>query len=205
MQAKLWRCRICAETYIGYERPTNCPFCGAHQEYMIPAREWKFADDIQLSGKSRKNMEEALKIEISNATFYLCVSKSSKDPFIQGMFKALFKVETEHAHLHARILKAPKPVINLDPGICSSMDKDSVKESLQRETDAVAHYGKFLGEAKEPRLKEIFKALVEIEGDHIQLDREVLESLKEGGFGWKASDDAFGLQFRLHSKSMEGK
>jgi len=178
MQAKLWRCRICAEPYIGYERPTNCPFCGAHQEYIVPAENWKFEDDIELSEKSRKNMEEALKIEISNSAFYLCVSKASRDPFIQGMFKILSNIEKEHASLHARILKSPKPVIELDRKLCTAIDKNSVKESLERETSAVKHYGKFLGEAKEPRLKEIFRALVDIEGDHIALDREVLKRFK---------------------------
>jgi len=178
MQARVWRCRICSEPYIGYSPPGNCPFCGAHQEYIIPAENWKFEDDIQLSEKSRRNMEEALKIEISNASFYLCVSKMSRDPFIQGMFKILSNIEKEHANLHARILKAPKPDIELDRKLCTAIDKNSVKESLERETNAVAHYGKFLGEAKEPRLKEVFKALVDIEGDHIQLDREVLKRFK---------------------------
>ncbi|MCX6815028.1 MAG: ferritin [Candidatus Aenigmarchaeota archaeon] len=178
MQTKVWRCKICAEPYIGYERPSNCPFCGAHQEYIIPAEDWKYEDDVQLSPKSRKNMEEALKLEISNASFYLCVSKVSKDPFIQGMFKTLSNIEKEHASLHARILKAPKPDIDFDPKLCTAIDKNSVNESLERETSAVKHYGKFLGEAKEPRLREIFKALVDIECDHIQLDREVLKRLK---------------------------
>ena len=178
MQARLWRCKICSEPYIGYSPPENCPFCGAHKEWIIPAEEWKYADDIQLSEKSRKNVEEALKLEISNARFYLCVSRASKHHFIQGMFKALFKVEKEHAELHARVLKVQKPDIDLDQKICTAIDKSSVQESLQRETDAVAHYGKFLGETKEPRLREIFKALVDIEGDHIQLDREVLKRLE---------------------------
>lgn len=177
MQAKVWRCKICSEPYIGYEPPGNCPFCGAHMEWIIPAEEWKYADDIQLSEKSRKNLEAALELEIGNARFYLCVSKASKDHFVQGMFKALFKVETEHAHLHARVLKVQKPDIDLDQNMCTAIDKSSVKESLQREIDAVAHYGKFLGETKEPRLREIFKALVDIEGDHIQLDRAVLERM----------------------------
>jgi hypothetical protein len=94
------------------------------------------------------------------------------------MFKALSNVEKEHSHIHARLLKVPKPDIDLDQKLCTAIDKSSVQESLQRETDAVAHYGKFLGEAKEPRLMEIFKALVDIEGDHIQLDREVLKRFK---------------------------
>ncbi|MRR13422.1 ferritin, partial [bacterium] len=36
MQLKMYRCRICGETYLGYEAPANCPFCGAHVEFMRP-------------------------------------------------------------------------------------------------------------------------------------------------------------------------
>jgi len=202
MQAKVWRCRICSEPYIGYSPPENCPFCGAHREFIIPGERWNClkegdrcrlqsnVDDIQLSQKSRENLKKTLEIEISNATFYLCVSKVSKSPFIQGMFKALSKVETEHAHIAARLLKAPKPVIKteggaaafkpeseLNPNICSDLDKESVKNSMERETRAVNFYTQFLKESKEPRLKEIFSELIKIESDHLALDKEALKML----------------------------
>ena len=175
---KLWRCRICSEAIISLEHPGSCPFCGAHKEWVRPAEDWKYPDEVKLSDKSRKNLEEALQIEISNTAFYLCVSRVSKDPFIQGMFKALSDVERQHAYLHARLLGAQKPVIGFDSKLCKNVDVESVKESLEREIKAVAAYGKFWGEAKEPRLKEVFKALVDIEGDHIALDRKVLGEMK---------------------------
>jgi len=28
---KMYRCRICGETYLGAEAPSHCPFCGAHR------------------------------------------------------------------------------------------------------------------------------------------------------------------------------
>ena len=176
MQARLWRCKICSESYIGYEPPGTCPFCGAHREWMIPAEQWKYADDIQLSEKSRKNVEAALELEKGNTSFYICVSRSSKDPFIQGMFRALARVESEHVGIFTRILKSSGKACPDQP--CTSADKQSVQESLDREIRAVASYGKFVGETKEPRLREIFRALVEIEGDHIALDREVQKRFK---------------------------
>ena len=175
-QARLWRCRICSQAYIGDDRPGICPFCGAHGEYIIPSREWKPWDQLPLSLVSRKNVEAALELEKSNTSFYLCVARTSKDPFIQAMFRALARVESEHVGIFTRILNSPGKACPEQP--CTPADKQSVQESLDREIRAVASYGKFLGETKEPRLKEIFKALVEIEGDHIALDRQVLERFK---------------------------
>jgi rubrerythrin len=103
------------------------------------------------------------------------------------MFRALARVESEHVGIFTRILNSPgKPggsqkaagPPSFDEQPCTPEDRRSVQESLDREIRAVASYGKFLGETKEPRLKEIFNALVEIEGDHIALDRLVLRRLK---------------------------
>ena len=176
LQSRLWRCRICSQAYIGDERPGVCPFCGAHSQYIIPSENWKPEGGIALSPVSRKNVEAALELEKSNTAFYLCVSRSSKDPFIQGMFRALARVESEHVGIFTRILNSPGKASPDQP--CTSADKRSVQESLDREIRAVASYGKFVGETKEPRLKELFEALVEIEGDHIALDREVQKRMK---------------------------
>ncbi len=189
MQAKLWKCRICSQSMISSGRPGVCPFCGAHERYMIPAERWnslKEGDpgrlqsrgEMTLSQKSRKNVEAALELEKSNTSFYLCVSRSSKNPFIRDMFRALARVESEHVGIFTRILESAGKACPEQP--CMPADRESVKESLDREIRAVASYGKFLGETKEPGLREIFRALVEIEGDHIQLDRLVLARMDKG-------------------------
>jgi len=172
----LWKCRICSQSYIGDERPGVCPFCGAHAEFIIPAEKWNPLKEMRLSPISRKNVEAALQLEKSNTSFYLCVSRSSKDPFIQGMFRALARVESEHVGIFTRILESSGKACPEQP--CTAADRQSVQESLDREIRAVANYGKFLGETKEPWLSEIFHALVEIEGDHIQLDRFVLKTME---------------------------
>ncbi|MEM7816275.1 MAG: ferritin family protein [Candidatus Aenigmatarchaeota archaeon] len=173
MQAKLWRCRICSKAYISSENPCVCPFCGAHSKWIVPAEKWKPEPNIKLSEKSRKNVEAALVLEKSNTSFYLCVSRTSTDPFIKGMFTALARVESEHVGVFSSVLGSSGKECPEQP--CTTEDRKSVSESLEREIKAVATYGKFLGETKEKRLRDIFSALVEIEGDHIRIDREVLK------------------------------
>ncbi|HPE06313.1 MAG TPA: hypothetical protein PLW50_01175, partial [Smithellaceae bacterium] len=67
---KLYRCIICGDAYIGASPPANCPFCGAHMEYIVEAKEVVVNFDVPLSAKDRANAEHALNVEISNATFY---------------------------------------------------------------------------------------------------------------------------------------
>ncbi|MBW2968738.1 ferritin, partial [Candidatus Woesearchaeota archaeon] len=42
------------------------------------------------------------------------------------------------------------------------------------ETGAIEHYKKFLEQAVEPRVKEIFEALIAVEQDHLDLSKENL-------------------------------
>jgi rubrerythrin/rubredoxin len=172
---KVFRCVICGDPYIGTEPPTRCPFCGAYQKFMISLEEWGDANDVDLTPVSRKNLEKSLEIEISNAEFYMCVSQVSKNENIRGMFKALSRVEAEHAVVDSKILKAAKPQIELKRDLCSDDDKASIEESLMRERRAVSLYTQFLAEAVEPRVKEVFGALIEVESDHIALDEEKLK------------------------------
>jgi rubrerythrin len=178
---QVFRCRICGEAYIGNEAPTQCPFCGALQKYLLLASstgfEWKTMFDVELSEISRNNMKRTLELEIDNATFYLCVAKTSKSEEIKAMFKILSKVEKEHAEIASKILKLEMPAIEFKPGVCSQDDRKSIEESLEREKRAVRLYTEFLGQAQEPRLKEIFQSLVEIESDHISLDKAKLEKI----------------------------
>jgi rubredoxin len=40
VKVKVYRCRICGDPYLGTEPPTQCPFCGASQEFLIDAKDW---------------------------------------------------------------------------------------------------------------------------------------------------------------------
>ena len=103
---KLWRCQICGDPYLGEEKPKNCPFCGAHERYMVTQED--FVDRIgavpDLTEASKENLEAALSLEISNTEFYLCASRKAETDEMKSLFKILSKVESEHADLLCKAL-----------------------------------------------------------------------------------------------------
>lgn len=165
---KVFKCTICQEGYLGDEAPTHCPFCGAHRPYLILARDF-FLPEYTLTAVSRRNLEEAVKLEVGNAEFYFCAANRADNISDATMFKRLGKIESEHAATIAKELKVPSPDISRDRDICSDRNVDNLSESHQREANAIHHYTRFLREATEDRIRELFTALIEIEKDHLSL------------------------------------
>ncbi len=165
---QVYKCKICEEGFIGDEKPTHCPFCGAHIENMVLAKDYVKTEVIELTDATRKNVEAAVGIEISNAEFYFCAAAKADNVFDATMFKRLAKIEAEHASTLAKIIKAKNPKISREKNICGR-NKHNLKESHEREEKATARYAQFLGEACEPRAIEVFEALIDIEKDHISL------------------------------------
>ena len=174
---KVFRCRICGDSYIGSEAPIQCPFCGAQQRYFVEAKLWNDNEfNVNLSETTKKNLEDALQIELDNAAFYSCSYKAAeekKDHYNLAKFKALMKVEREHASAISKFLKISRP--ELEKHSCSSNSKENTKEGFDRENRAIKAYSKFRDETSELRLKEFFDALVEIETDHLDLHAEYLK------------------------------
>ena len=180
-KVKVYRCRICGDSYIGVEPPTRCPFCGAMTEYFVEADDWNPDEfNVALSDVSRKNLEAALKLELDNAAFYDCAKNAADkkgDYYSFAKFKALMKVEREHASAISKFLKISQP--DLEKQTCNANAQVNTKEGWQREDRAIKSYAKFRDEATEPRLQEFFGALVEIETDHLDLHAENLQQMKE--------------------------
>jgi rubrerythrin len=168
---KLFRCEICGDPYIGETAPDNCPFCGAHKGYIKDTNEAKVDFDLELNDTDKANAEYALKVEISNATFYACASKNSEDEYGRLLFKALSKVEAEHASIWKKILKLD--TIPEGDDTCSNANNKNLAESHARETKAIQFYSKAANEAKNARIKELFLALVEIEKDHLVFSENI--------------------------------
>lgn len=173
MKMKTFRCRICGETYLGYERPSQCPYCGAHGGFLVPGAEWKDEFDVEdMSDISKKNLETTLGFEVSNAAFYLSASTKAKPQNLEleGMFKRLSKIEAEHASSVKKFLKLDSVPT------CQEEASDSILENLKaaaaREKKAMDHYRQFAQEAREFRLKEFWTELIAIEGDHFEIDTE---------------------------------
>lgn len=169
---KLWRCGICGDPCIGDAPPANCPFCGAHQKYIKEAKDAHVNFGVDVCETDKKNAEHALHVEISNAAFYFCTAKKTGDPEGKLLFKALGKVEAEHASIWKKILNLDR--IPEGSGKCSEDNKTNLERSHERETRAIEFYRKAAAESKNERLKQIFEALVEIETDHLHLSEERL-------------------------------
>ena len=174
---KVFRCRICGDPYIGSEAPTQCPFCGAKQKLFVEAQDWNPDEfNVKLSDLSKKNLESALQLELDNAAFYDCAKNAAQkagDEYGIAKFKALMKVEREHASAISKFLKISRP--ELEKKTCDANTKSNSQEGYEREDRAIKAYAKFKDEATEPRLKEFFGALVEIETDHLDLHAKYLE------------------------------
>ena len=172
----VFRCRICGDPYIGSEAPMQCPFCGASQQYFVEAKDWNSEEfNVKLSDVSRKNLEAALQLELDNAAFYDCakkVAENAEDHYSIAKFKALMKVEREHASAISKFLKISSQ--ELEKQACNANSKANSKEGWERENRAIKAYAKFRDEATEPRLKEFFSVLVEIETDHLNLHAEYI-------------------------------
>ena len=170
---KLWRCEICGDPYIGEEPPANCPFCGAHKKHIKEAKKAVVNFDVELNDTDKANAEHSLQVEVSNATFYQCAEKKTDDEEGKLLFKALRKVEFEHANIWKKILKLDNiPEAN---DLCHVDNKENLQESHSREEKTIGFYKKAEEEAENERVKQIFKALIEIETDHLQLSEERLK------------------------------
>ncbi|UCF50728.1 MAG: ferritin [Thermoplasmatales archaeon] len=155
----------------------QCPFCGANQKYFVEAKDWNPDEfNVTLSEISKKNLEAALQLELDNAAFYDCaknIADKAGDDYSLAKFKALMKVEKEHASAISKFLKISSP--DLMKQACNKDSKANSKEGWEREGRAIKAYSKFRDEATEPRLKEFFGALVEIEKDHLDLHADYLK------------------------------
>jgi len=167
MKVRVFRCRICGDPYIGESPPTHCPFCGAQAQYIIDAHDWDSGEfDVDLSEVSRQNLEAALELEMGNAAFYACArgkAVADGDEYMMAKFKCLMKVD-------CKFLNIDKPEL-----VASSCSADAIEnscEGYEREDRAIQAYARFHDEATEPRMKEFFGALVEIETDHLDLHAE---------------------------------
>jgi len=168
---KLFRCRICGDPYIGETKPSRCPFCGAYEKIIVEAKDYNETFDVVLNEKDRINSQKALDVEISNSEFYFCAAEMTNDEEGKQLFKALGKVEAEHASIWEKILKRSKVSIQKSDK-CSKSYKTNLKESHERETRAIKFYIQASKESKNQRTKQIFEALVDVEKDHLQFSKD---------------------------------
>jgi len=174
---KFYRCLICGDPYMGKEKPSNCPFCGASDEYLVDAADWIDENESlgELSDISRKNLEKALQLEVNNAPFYRDAMARTQNMELQGIFKTLAKIEAEHASTIKKILKEELPQPEEGKEVATDDDRENITAAHEREVAATAFYRQSAVEAVEERVIKVFTALSSIESDHIDLEQALLD------------------------------
>ena len=159
------RCQICGETYLGTRKPDRCPFCGAAREHLRTPGEWVRHGKIEVCEQSRKDIERAIDLEINNQTFYRCSAKATNNQIMEAFFKRLASQEGEHAELLCEMIGVEEPAM---PEVtCSDDDSENMKEAHFRENRAIHFYLDVANRAPEPRVQEVFRALADIESEHL--------------------------------------
>ncbi|MBC7266247.1 MAG: hypothetical protein H5T75_04650 [Coriobacteriia bacterium] len=171
MQLKMYRCRICGETYLGYEAPENCPFCGAHKEYLEAPEKYDPAiNAVALTEVERADLEASIELERSNTRFYLGMAERKDNDTLRSAYKRLARIEAEHCSLFCKLAGVPKPEDLTVPGETTGSWASDIEESLRRENRASSLYATFAERATNLRLKEVWDAVSAVEADHITLD-----------------------------------
>jgi rubrerythrin len=172
MKYQQYICEICGEPYLGTGAPSRCPFCGAFEEKIVEAGKWRPLWGGEVSETARRHLEAALQLEVGNTNFYRNASKSPGTIQSQKMFKALSKIEKEHAEVIVKFLGAPMPDF---PSLEREEDKarqtieENLAESHARETRAINAYKLAFSEVEDERVKLFFGELIKIESDHLSL------------------------------------
>lgn len=171
MQLRIFRCRICGEVYLGYEAPENCPFCGAHVEFLeAPERYGPDLDTVQVTETERVDLESSIGLETANCRFYLGMAARKDNDTLRATYKRLAKVEAEHCELFCRLAGVDEPADLMTPGETTGSWATDIEESLARENRASALYAVFAERATNDRLREVWSAISAVESDHITLD-----------------------------------
>jgi len=172
-QKSKWCCAVCNQLFD--EVPHKCPVCGADKSKFVEVKEKKDHSELKLSKQDIANAQKALEVEVSNSTFYFVAAKKSDQVWERRLFRALGEVEYEHAIIWQTILKLDQMPISKDDSSTSSLI--NLKESHAREEVAILFYGEAAVSSDNPRLKMLFKALVEIENDHLDMSEVRIKSL----------------------------
>jgi rubrerythrin len=171
-QVKIWRCLICGDTYIGEERPTQCPFCGSSCSNIVASDAYPVAiNDVEITDAERADLLHACELELENATLYTAMGKKGDhNALLPSAYRAFAKVEREHLEVCEKILKTEGPSEPAHPVVLGATWAEDIAESDAQEHEARDFYREAGDRATTPRVRQVFLAISEVENDHIVAD-----------------------------------
>lgn len=175
-----YRCEICGEVYLGSEKPEQCPYCGAHQNFLKSLQREDYSRisvfEPDITEESLEDIKTAIGLEVENYLFYNCAASKTENENKAETFERLAKVEMEHAKALADLGRLDRSIIEdkkeeLPEPECSEDYVENFEKSHEVENRAIEEYAKFARNASETQIKKFFAALVTIERDHLKLSK----------------------------------
>ncbi len=162
-----YRCQICGETSLVSTPPERCPYCGSAGKRVLPAAEWIDYGEVEMSHQSFLDCLYAIELELDNYYYYKCAAAKAENQVTEAIFKRLMKQEFEHAEVFSEAIGIELPKIFTEE--CADSDFINMKESNKHEVRAVKFYTDVANRAPEPRIREIFRAIAEVEEEHLMM------------------------------------
>ncbi len=171
---QLFVCQICGEPHLASEVLTDCQFCGAPKNYL-KTEDLSPVWGQDLNEQETQDVQATLDLEVNATAFYLDVAKSNeKYKQHERLFKALARVEKEHAEVAAKILGVDLPEFVGEKSRGSK--KADFERTKELETHATALYEEMTNRSTNEKLKNFFNALAHAERGHRDHAAAELES-----------------------------
>jgi rubrerythrin len=135
---------------------------------MMGAAEWVRTGKVAMSEQSYQDCQKAIELEVGNAAFYKCAQKNAQTQVTEAIFKRLHKQELEHAELLAEMAGVKEPDLP-EVDCAGNDDAQNLAEAHGREQRAIQFYLQVADRATEKRVQEVFRALADIEAEHLKI------------------------------------
>ncbi|WP_425448363.1 ferritin family protein [Dethiothermospora halolimnae] len=150
------------------ENIINCPFCGVDIIYIDKKKDIYDVDEDKLNAESLKILDKAMKLEVFNGEFYREASKLAKDKKVKKMLKDLSNIEFMHAKIHKRLGGFKElPKLRKPDYTKHNTDQLLLIEANKREKHAISFYNRKSKEISNEIIIEVFKALSDVEKQHM--------------------------------------
>lgn len=172
-RARVMRCQICGAAFYGPSEGGVCPTCGAHAEFLCSLEAYEPPRAGAISAQEKRFLMSALILEIRNTEFYKGASAAARtedDARLAVKFHVLAGIEKAHERTIRQILRQDPPDIEALRRLDRQHDacgETNLVQAHRREDIAVKMYRTFARLASNPRVKQVFRAIAEIETDHV--------------------------------------
>lgn len=148
----------------------QCPFCGAKQSYFSAENKIYSVNHEDLDENILEIIDHAMKLEIFNGDYYKKAALISENQEVKNMLNAISNIEYMHSKIHKRLggFKETPVLVNMNYDKLKN-DQQLFEVACKRERHAVNFYKVNGAKLKDPILINVFRALLDVEKDHIEL------------------------------------